>query len=54
MIFVQTCDGQFSEVNLEPLKSEDIHLKEQIRNVELELAETKLKLVQSECHIQVS
>jgi len=48
----KTCDGQFSEVNLEPLKSEDIHLKEQIRNVELELAETKLKLVQSECHIQ--
>ena len=33
---------------------QNVRLQQQVRDLELELAQTKLRLVQSECHIQVS
>lgn len=38
----------------EPLDQEKDELKEQLRHMELELAQTKLQLVEAKCRIQVS
>lgn len=38
----------------EPLDEEKDGLKEQLRQMELELAQTKLQLVEAKCRIQVS
>lgn len=42
------------KTSAEPLDEEKDGLKEQLRQMELELAQTKLQLVEAKCRIQVS
>ncbi len=50
-------DGQFKKIDMPPVKEGDLHpliseKDRQIRELELELAQTKLALVESECKTQ--
>lgn len=51
---LQTSSPGRDKTSTEPLDEEKDGLKEQLRTLELELAQTKLQLVEAKCRIQVS